>query len=299
MYALTGASGQLGRLTITNLLTKIPANQIIATTRSPEKLAEFAAQGVIVRPADLNDPATLEPAFDGVTRLLIISTSEFGKQTVQNRAAIEAGLRAGASHLFYTSVPQADSDLSHWLLKEHAETENLLRDSGVAWTALRNNAYTNLLPGILKSLIDRNKLYVLGGDSRPGWISREDCARVAAAALIGGNHPTGPLEVTGPEALGLAGLTGRLSDLLREEITVQVVSGEELVTRLKAKNLPEVAAYSLVRIVDWLVNGNFSGPTDVVERIAGVKPAPVDEFLKEFAGSKDTEAFVPGAGKAS
>lgn len=299
MYTLTGASGQLGRLTITNLLTKVPASQIIATTRSPEKLADFAAQGVIVRPADLNNPTSLEPAFEGATRLLIISTSEFGKQTDQHRTAIEAGLRAGVSHLFYTSSPEADTGLSHWLLKEHAETEILLKDSGVTWTALRNNAYSNLLPGILTSLIDGNRLYVLAGGSRQGWISREDCARVAAMAMIGDNNPTGPLEVTGPEVVGLTGLARRLSELGGEEITAQVVSHEELAARLKAKNFPDPAVSSLVKIVDWLVNGNFGPATDVVERITGIKPTSVDEFLKQFASPNAREAFVPGASKAS
>lgn len=283
MYALTGASGQLGRLIIKNLLDRVPANQILATTRQPEKLASFAARGVIVRPADLNDPASLPDAFAGATRLLLISTSEFGKQTAQSQAAIEAALRAGVTHLFYTSAPKADTGLDHWLLKEFAETEILLREAGINWTALRNNIYTDLLPDMLRTLIEGDRLYILAGPGKPVWISREDCARAAAGALAGDDSITGPVEVTGPEALSFVELAARLSELQGREITPQVVTEAELAARLTAKGLPEPAISVLLRITGWLTDGDFGPVTQAVEQLTGRQPTSIDEALRTLA----------------
>src|SRR5437764_1039909 len=143
MYALTGANGHLGRLVIQNLLEKVPANQILATTRQPEKLADFAARGVVVRHADLNNPATLPAAFAGANRLLIISTDSLENRAEQHRAAIDAAVQAGVKHLVYTSAPSPDANSANIILKTHGETEAALQASGVKYTSLRNNIYNN------------------------------------------------------------------------------------------------------------------------------------------------------------
>ena len=116
MYALTGASGYLGRLVVKHLLTWVPANQVIATTRHPEQLADIAAQGVVVRYADFSDPATLPAAFAGATRLLLISTEVVGRRVAEHKAAIAGAVAAGVSHILYTSAPKADPNASHPLL---------------------------------------------------------------------------------------------------------------------------------------------------------------------------------------
>ena len=113
MYALTGANGHLGRLVIKHLLTHVPADQILATTRTPEHLADLAAQGVVVRRADFTNPATLPAAFAGSTRLLIISTDTIGQRVEQHKAAIEAAASVGVGHIVYTSSPHADPNASH------------------------------------------------------------------------------------------------------------------------------------------------------------------------------------------
>jgi len=107
MYALTRASGQLGRLVLKHLLTQVPANQVIATTRDPQKLADIAAKGVVVRHADFSDPATLAKAFEGATRLLIISTNVVGQRVEGHKAAVAGAVVAGVSHIVYTSYQVA------------------------------------------------------------------------------------------------------------------------------------------------------------------------------------------------
>lgn len=280
MYALTGANGQLGRLVLQHLLNKVPANQIIATTRHPEQLADFAAKGVIVRPANFSDPATLAAAFEGATRLLIISTDTLGQRAAQHRAAIEAAVAAGVNHIIYTSAPAADPNSPNPILKEHGETEAALAASGVKWTALRNNIYTEVLPSTLDALLHDGKLLSLAGQGKPIWVSREDCARTAAEVLAGDGTITGPVDLTGQEALGFPELAQRLAKILGRSIVSEALTDEEFTVHLVAKGLPQPAVAGLTGIVNWMSRGDFSTPTNLVEQVTGLKPTPVDEVLR-------------------
>jgi len=151
MIAITGASGHLGRLVITALLQTVPAGQIVAAVRNPAKAQDLAALGVQVRQADYSQPATLASAFQGVSKLLLISSSEVGQRTPQHRAVIEAAQAAGVQLLAYTSLLHAErSPLG--LAAEHVATEALIKASG--------------LPAVLTSTAPQaGQVYELAGDS--------------------------------------------------------------------------------------------------------------------------------------
>src|SRR5215207_578206 len=140
---VSGASGHLGRQVVENLLGRVAPSSIVATTRSPERLADVAARGVIVRHADFDDDASLDAAFAGVDRALLISTDSLdkpGQRVAQHRRAIKAFARAGVKHLAYTSIVNPVGSLIT-LSKDHAETERALAESGLHYTVLRNNMY--------------------------------------------------------------------------------------------------------------------------------------------------------------
>ena len=127
MYAITGASGQLGRLVVQQLIAKgVPAPQIVALVRQPAKATALAALGVQVRQADYSQPATLGPALAGVQRLLLISSSEIGQRLPQHQAVIDAARAAGVGFLAYTSLLCADTT-PLGLGAEHTATEAAIR----------------------------------------------------------------------------------------------------------------------------------------------------------------------------
>ena len=126
MIVVTGATGQLGRLVIDALLETVPASSIVAAVRSPEKAADLAARGVVVRQADYTQAETLDSALAGAEKLLLISSSEIGQRVPQHRAVIEAAKRAGIKLIAYTSILRADTS-PLGLATEHAQTEALLR----------------------------------------------------------------------------------------------------------------------------------------------------------------------------
>src|SRR5690606_31932920 len=136
--AITGATGQLGRLVIASLRGKVPASDIVALARTPAKAADL---GVTVRAADYARPETLEPALAGIDTLLLISSSEVGQRAAQHANVIAAARKAGVQHIVYTSLLHADTSVLN-LAEEHRQTEAMLEDSGIPHTLLRNGWYT-------------------------------------------------------------------------------------------------------------------------------------------------------------
>jgi len=280
MYALTGASGHLGRLVLKHLLTWVPANQLIATTHQPEKLAGIATQGVVVRYADFSDPATLLAAFAGATRLLLISTEVLGRQRVAgHKVAIAGAVTAGVSHIVYTSVPKADPNASHPILADHGQTELALAASGLTWTALRNNFYAEVLKGFTDLLLIDGQLLIPQAQGKHSWVIRQDCARAAAGALAGRLADIGPVEVSGPQALSFADVAERLSRISGRTITAQALPDHEIIARVVAKGVPADTAGFMVEMASWLARDLSTMPTDAVERASGIRPSPVDAVL--------------------
>jgi NAD(P)H dehydrogenase (quinone) len=128
---VTGASGHLGRRVL-ELLLETQTGQIIATTRTPEKLADFAQRGVIVRQADFDDPASLVTAFTGADRLLLISTDVIGVPGLriqQHTNAVKAAEEAEVSHVVYTSLINPEPGTPIAIAPDHYETELALAQS--------------------------------------------------------------------------------------------------------------------------------------------------------------------------
>ena len=182
MIVVTGASGQLGRLVIQSLLKTVPAAGIVAAVRQPAAVADLAALGVQVRQADYAQPATLDAAFQGATKVLLISSSALGERVAQHGNVIDAARRADVALLAYTSLLHADTS-PLGLAAEHTATEALLRASGVPHVLLRNGWYTeNYLAG-LPAVLQHGAVIGSAGEGRIASAARADYADAAAAVL--------------------------------------------------------------------------------------------------------------------
>ena len=147
MFAVTGATGQLGQRVIAHLVESVPPEQIVAIVRDPAKAAGLLPAGVIIRQAAYDEPAQLSAALQGVTRLLLISSSEIGQRVGQHGNVISAAAAAGVGFLLYTSLLHADGS-TIGLAGEHRATEALIAQSGLPYAILRNGWYLeNYLAG--------------------------------------------------------------------------------------------------------------------------------------------------------
>ncbi|MCU6501500.1 SDR family oxidoreductase [Rugamonas sp. A1-17] len=237
MIVVTGASGQLGRLVIARLLKTVPAAQIVAAVRDVAKVADLAAQGVQVRRADYADPASLDAAFQGATKVLLISSSELGQRGPQHRNVVDAAVRAKAGLLAYTSVLHADtSPLA--LAAEHRETEAAVRASGLPYTLLRNGWYVENYTGGLGGALAHGALAGGAGEGRISAAARADYADAAAAVLTSAGPVEQVYELAGDQAFTLGELAAEVSRQSGKQIPFHNLPQQDYREMLVSVGLP-------------------------------------------------------------
>jgi NAD(P)H dehydrogenase (quinone) len=202
---ISGASGQLGGLTVKALLARgVPAKNLILVSRTPQTLAEYAKLGASTRFGDFNKPESLAAAYAGGTRMLLISVGlgPTPRPEVHKRA-IDAAVAAGVKQIAYTSYVALSMGDTSGLGADHAATEEILKKSGAAWTMLRNSIYMQgLIPQAAKMLAE-GQASVPPNESRIGYVTREDCAAAAAAVLSTPGHDNKAYNITGPDLIGV------------------------------------------------------------------------------------------------
>jgi NAD(P)H dehydrogenase (quinone) len=237
MIVITGATGQLGRLVIQELLKTAPASDIVAAVRRPEKAADLAALGVQVRHADYTLPATLATAFEGASRLLLISSSEVGQRLPQHRAVIDAAKQAKVPLLAYTSILHADrSPLG--LAMEHQATEALLRESGLPFVLLRNGWYTENYTGNVATAIAHGAVLGSARDGRIASAARADYAAAAAAVLVRDDQARLIHELAGDEAFTLQQLAAEIARQSGKPVVYQDMPQAAYAAALESVGLP-------------------------------------------------------------
>ncbi|PJJ54600.1 SDR family oxidoreductase [Hymenobacter chitinivorans] len=239
--AITGATGQLGRLVIEKLQAKVAVDQIVALVRNPAKATDL---GVEVREADYSQPATLSTALAGVDTLLLISSSEVGQRATQHRNVIAAAKQAGVTRVVYTSVLHADSSpLS--LAEEHRATEADLKSSGLTYTLLRNGWYTENYTGSVQGAVAGGAFI---GSAREGRISsatRADFAEAAVAVLTGPGHENKTYELAGDESYTLAELAAEISRQTGKDIPYRDLPVADYAAALTGFGVPEGFAHGI------------------------------------------------------
>jgi NAD(P)H dehydrogenase (quinone) len=280
MIALTGASGQLGRLTARSLLDHVDAARVVALSRTPEALADLA---VARRAADFDAPDTLVRAFDGVDRLLIIGTNVLdatGRRIRQHTNAVRAAARAGVGHIIYISISRADDPGNPAAMAaDHRATELALADSGVPYTVLRNNLYTQLILVGLDIPLSTGLLVDNNGYGASAYVTREDCAAVAATVLAHGGYEGQRMEVTGPTALTLSDVAALISEFSGLPVQYVPISDEQTVIELVAHGMPAPLARRFATIGTAVRRGYTSTVTDTVKQVTGRAAVSVAEFL--------------------
>ena len=281
---VTGAAGHLGRAVVGHLLDtqKVDAARIVAASRDPAKLADLAARGVAIRKGDFDDAASLESAFAGIDRLLIVSTDALavpGQRLTQHKTAIAAAVKAGVKHLFYTSMPKPDDSLVSFA-PDHLGTEEAVKASGLAYTILRDAWYHDNLLHSLPHNLSTGTWYSASGDGRIATIARDDCARAIAAALA---SPTTPGDttytLTGPAAITTDEIAAIAAEVAGKPLKVVRVSDEQLAAGLKGAGIPDFFATVLVSADANTRTGRFDIVTDDFEKLTGAKPQSLKDFL--------------------
>ena len=278
--AITGATGQLGRLVVARLRSKAPAEPLVALVRSPAKAADL---GIPARAADYARPETLTTALAGVETLLLISSSEVGQRAVQHRNVIDAAKRAGVKRIVYTSLLHADtSPLS--LAVEHRDTESALKAAGIPFTILRNGWYTENYTGSIAGALAGGAFIGSAGEGRISSAARADYAEAAAVVLTSTGHDGKTYELAGDAPYTLSDLAAEISRQSGKVIPYKNLPEADYAAALTGFGLP---AWLAQAIAGWDVSASQGALFDdgrQLSRLIGRPTTPLSAVVAAALG---------------
>lgn len=279
MIVITGATGALNGATVDHLLELVHPSEIAVAVRDVARAQRFADRGVQVRRGDYDDSDSLTTAFDGADQVLLVSSSDPGADaTALHRNAIDAAVAAGAGRILYTSHQGAGLDSPFKPARDHAATEQMLADSGVAWTSLRNGFYAHSLDFVMGDWRETGVVSI-PVDGPVSWTDRADSAEAAAAILTSDGAYEGPTVLTARDAPTMTEVAAIASTVVGREIEVSIVGEEQWVADRVAAGANEFMARFTLGIFLAAHDGRFAGTDPLLGELLGREPRTTRDFL--------------------
>jgi len=289
MIAVTGATGQLGRLVVEALLRRVPASDVIAIVRTPAKAADLAARGVQVRRGDYGEPASLASAFAGVKRLLFISGSEVGVRLAQHEAVVLAARAEKIELLAYTSILNADTT-GVGLAAEHKATEAMIRASGLPFVLLRHGWYLENYTETLAPVLAHGMVFGAAGEGRVAPATRADFAEAAAVVLTTSGHEGRAYELSGDQAFSLTEFAAAVSRWAKKPIGYTNLPQQAFAEALVAAGLPAPFAHALADADVGIARGDLTTESGDLRRLLGRPTETLDQVLARKPQPESTQS---------
>ena len=283
---VSGGNGNLAGTVIRNLMELLlDRDQLVVGSRNPDShhCRDLARAGIEVRRLDYLDRDGLGRALKGIQKALFISTYEPNDVRIrQHRNAVDAAVEAGVEHVVYTSFINAvpGSAFEH-NSQVHAPTEAMIRDSGLGYTFLRHNLYTEFTVVDLKQTLATGRLLRGGGDSGISFIGRDDLGVSAARVLAEDGHSNKVYTETGPEALTWAQVAGIMSEVFGRPIEHADATPEQWYEHSRGMGFPEPLARASASNVRAVRNGEFSPVSPDYAKLTGRAPRNVRQYLQD------------------
>ncbi|OFW58668.1 MAG: NAD(P)-dependent oxidoreductase [Actinobacteria bacterium RBG_16_64_13] len=280
---VTGASGQLGHIVVQQLLAKCPATDLVAIVRDSAKAADLASTGVEIRVATYDDRASLDAALAGLDRLLLISSNEVGRRVPQHTNVIDAAKAAGVKHFVYTSAPKATTS-ALVLAPEHKATEEYLASSGLTYTILRNNWYTENYAQTINKARETGAVVAAAGAGRVASATRADYAEGAAAVLVGEGHEGKVYELGGDRAWDFHELAAAIAEVTGTPCSYQAVKQADVVAAMTRAGMDEGTAGFFAAVDGNIAEGALSETSGDLAKLIGRPTTPLKESVKKLVG---------------
>ncbi|MGG1638398.1 SDR family oxidoreductase [Paenibacillus sp. NRS-1760] len=278
---VTGVTGKLGSIVVETLLETIPAENLAVSVRNPEKAEHLRARGVDVRHGDFDQPQTLDKAFAGIDRLLIVSTDGDNETRIRQHAdAVAAAQRANVGFIAYTSVGNA-SESSLFLAPVHRAAEEAIKNTGIPYSFLRNNWYLENEISSIQAVLGGAPWLTSAGSGKVGWATRRDYAVAAAAVLAGEGHENTVYELSG-KLTTQEELVSILATILGREIPVQQVDDTTYASIMSSAGVPEPVVPILVQIQSAIRDGALEVESNDFEKLLGRPVTPLEEALRQI-----------------
>ncbi|MCF2647815.1 MULTISPECIES: SDR family oxidoreductase [Bacillaceae] len=278
---VTGATGKLGSKIVNVLLSKVSADQLAVSVRHPEKAEDLRVKGVDVREGDFDKPETLETAFKGIDRLLIISADGDTETRIrQHSNAVAAAKNAGVSFIAYTSIANAQES-TNFLAEVHKATEEAILQTGIPYSFLRNNWYLENELSTIQGVQAGVPWITSAGEGKVGWALQQDYAEAGAEVLAGEGHENTIYELSG-KLLSQEDIAAAVSTVIGKEVPVQQVDDTTYAEIMTKAGVPDFVVPMLVAIQKDIREGSLEIESEDFEKLLGRSETPVVEGIKQL-----------------
>lgn len=273
----------MGKEVIEHLLKITPKENFVALARNEEKAQVLKSRGIQVRIADFDDLSSLEIAFQGIDKLLLISTMSENRAE-QQKAVVNMAKKTGVKHIVYTGISMKDVNVSalKMMMQSHFETENAIKESGLVYTFLRNNLYAEVIPMNVGEQVFDTGIYLPAGQGKAPFVLRREIGEAAAKVMVEEGSENKIYEITGGMLYSYEDVAQALSDLAGKEVHYTDADPAEFPEKLKQYGVPEFAVFVIAGFAEDLRNKQFEIVTDDLERLLGRKPSTLKAALKEI-----------------
>ncbi|QNL47875.1 SDR family oxidoreductase [Olivibacter sp. SDN3] len=284
MIALTGASGNLGQLTLSRLIEKTPVANIVAIVRNPAKLGTYHDSGINIRKADYDDMTALVEALDGVKTLLLISSSAYGSEASRHELnVVQAAEAAGVRKIIYTGTLRPGPNAVFLAGRTCWATEKAIRDKRFAFTFFRNSMYFETIPLFIGSVVQDGQIYYAGGDGKVSFVSRADIAEALAIVMTEpDSHHNAEYQITGEEAISFNDLAALFKSEKGLDAAYHDISDADFVAELSKLKMPQGEIDFTVSMASSIRTGEFSDIDDQLEKLLGRKRKVVRNYIQEL-----------------
>ncbi|MFC6857936.1 SDR family oxidoreductase [Zunongwangia atlantica] len=287
---ITGATGSLGQLLVNALKSKTEVSNIAVLVRDTEKdiVKEYQSQGLDIRVSDYENLEKLTAAFEGIEQVFLISGNDLGARLQQHKNVIEAAKAANVKHIFYTSsvrkTESKDAPLNP-VISGHAQTEEAILNSGLDYTILRHNLYSEVVPMFIRDkeqLLKTKSVYLPTENGKVAFVPRKDFAEAEANILVSPEDYTNKIyEFNGSEQVSFEEISEILTEVLGEKIAYVSPKVDEFESQMKAAGLPDPIVGMLSMFSQGVANGEFNFEKTDIEKALGRKTQTLKEFLGE------------------
>jgi NAD(P)H dehydrogenase (quinone) len=283
MIVVTGATGNLGSSVVAQLLKVSSPDKFIATSSSQKGVSRLAEKGLQARLADFNDVDSLNAAFRGADKVLLISTMAQNRLE-QHKNAIDAARAQGVKHIIYTSLAIRDIKTSGVkdLMESHFRTEDYIKESGLTYTILRNTMYADALKQILGTNALDEDINLPAGNGKVPYALRREMGEATANLLLQEGHENRIYEITGSKSYGYEEIVRAIADFGGTAITYRNISEDEFKVLLKKNGFPEFAIYLHAGTIYDIKTHQYEVESKTLEVLLGRPAAALEDFIKEL-----------------
>lgn len=283
---VTGATGHFGKAVLDFLLTSgVPATSLAALVRDTAKAEELAAKGIELRTGDYTNPESLEKAFTGVDKLMLVSSSDLNDRTGQQANAVNAAKKAGVKYIVYTSFTrkdETDNSPIAFVAQSHVHTEKLIRESGMQYTILRNNLYMDFVPVFIGEKVLETGVYWPAGNGKGAYVLRNEMAEAAAIILSSEGHLNKEYNFSNTNTWDFEQVADAISKASGKTISYYSPSQEEYKTTLGKAGVPEVYVNLFAGFAESIRRNEFDETSQDLEKILGRRPTDLVTYLHKL-----------------